>query len=135
MLIVSCSNSNTTINPRLEQAVLAVKYMTSKRYISQSVFSTMYPDQKPSEYIEFLFSTIGSAEWPIAFDEGEEEQLRSVGIPILPLDLAILPHKPDLNTDLQVVLKADDKKGLIIVEAYEKAGEGPVLVLERNIGQ
>jgi hypothetical protein len=133
VLLVSCSSS-PNINPRLEQAVLSFKYMTSKKFLSDSPFKNIYPRQIPSEYLEYIFSTIGSAEWPTAYDEGEEEQLRSVGIPIMPLDIAIAPNRPDLKVDLQIVLKADDKTGMIIIEAYEKAGEDPVLVVKRKIG-
>ena len=130
-ILVGCSSTN--VDPRLEQAVKSAKYMTSNKFLSRSAFKSIYPEQKPSDFVQYIFSTMGSAEWPTAFDEGEEEQLRSIGVPIMPNNLAIIPNKPDSNNDLQVVLRADDEAGLVIIEAYEKSIEKPVLVVERRI--
>ncbi len=132
-IIVGCTSSN--IDPRLEQAVKSAKYMTSQKFLSRSAFKSIYPEQKPSNFVQYIFSTMGSAEWPIAFDEGEKEQLRSIGVPIMPNNLAIVPNKPDPKNDLQVVLKADDEAGFVIIEAYEQSIEKPVLVLKRKIGR
>ncbi len=132
LVLAGCSGpSQSGADPRLEQAVSALKYMTTQRFLSRSAFSSIYPAGKPSEFVSYLFSDIGSAEWPIAFDEGEAEQLRSARIPAIPRDLPIIPYKPDPAVDMQVVVRADDAAGKVIIEAYAKAGEDPVLVEER----
>ncbi len=132
-MLTGCSSSN--VDPRLEQGVASMKYMTSKKFLSRSAFSSLYPEQNPSDFVQYIFSTMGSAEWPVAFDEGEKEQLRSIGVPIMPNNLAIVPNEPDPKNQLQVVVKADDGAGLVIIEAYEQSLDKPVLVVERKIGR
>ena len=133
LTVAACSGP--AVDPRLQQAVTAVEYMTTQRFLADSAFSHVHPERRPSDYVSYLFSTMGSAEWPIAFDQDEEEQLRSARIPIMPRDLPIVPHKPNSGVDLQVVVRADDAAGLVIIDAYEKAGEDPVLVVERRLGE
>ena len=131
--IISSSCSGKKLDPQLKQGVASFKYMTSQKFLSKSAFKTSYPEQKPSEYVKYIFSTLGSAEWPIAFDPSEEEALRSARIPVFPRDLTVVPDKPDPKINKQLVIRSDDTNGKIIIEAYEKAGEPSVLTVERNL--
>ncbi len=130
--LIGCS-SEPTISPKLEQAVKSVEYMTTKRHLARSAFGVYHPEQKPSDFVEYMFSTMGSAEWPVAFDDFEEEQLRSINVPIMPNDIPIEPNNPNPEYTMQVVVKADDEAGLVIIEAYEGSATTPVLVVQRTI--
>lgn len=133
LAISACSGPEQAADPRLQKAVSAMTYMTTERFLSRSAFSHAHPETKPSAFVSYLFSDLGTAEWPIALDRDEEEQLRSARIPALPRDLPVHPHRPDPAVDLQVVVRADDAAGVVIIEGYAKAGEAPLLVEKRRL--
>ena len=127
-----CGKQAETIdNAELSQAVQSVKYMTSKRWLSKSAFRSSYPDGKPSDYVNYLFSDFGVSEWPIALDEMEADQLKSARIPPLPPTVVLVPNQPDPSETLQVVIRAVDGEGLVIIEAYEDPNEPPIVREER----
>jgi len=131
--LLSCETPQQ-IDPELSQAVASVRYMTTERWLSRSAFRQAYPDEKPSDYVSYLFSDFGVAEWPIALDEMEQEQLRSVGIPPLPPDVFLVPNSPDPKQKRQVVIRANDAEGTVIIEAYEDPLSPPVASVSRQLG-
>ena len=130
---IGCGGAPQELDPQLSQAVASVKYMTSKRWLSRSAFSATYPDAKPSDFVDYVFSDFGIAEWPIALDEGEREQLRSAGIPPLPPDIPLVPQAPDPTKTRQVVLRANDAEGTVIIEVYEDAFSPPIATISRSL--
>lgn len=119
--------------PRLEQAVKVVRYLSAPRQVSRSSFSAMFPDQRPSEFVKWMFSTPGKASWPPVEDgHGDEvEAAQSLRIPMIPKDTLILPGQPHLNkAGRQLVVKADDPRGLLVVEGYFDSRHPPVFTRE-----
>jgi len=135
LLLVTYSCNRQRLEPDLQQAVDAVYFMTSERFLSRSGFRYLFPEAKPSQYVSYIFSDLGVAEWPIALDEMEEQQLRSAGIPTLPSDVVLVAQRPDPGHKQQVVLRADDSAGLVIIEAYPSPTTAPQLIIERNLNQ
>ena len=132
IVTIGCSSS-PQMDADLSQAVASVRYMTSERWLSRSAFQAAYPDRQPSDYVSYLFSDFGVAEWPIAIDEQERQQLRAAGIPPLPADLPLVPNRPDPTHERQVVIRADDTEGVVIIEAYETPNNQPIFSQVRKL--
>jgi len=135
LLLISVACSGQRLDPDLQQAVNAARYMTSERFLSRSSFRYLFPEAKPSQFVGYIFSDLGVAEWPLALDEMEQQQLRSAGIPALPATVALVARRPDPGLGKQVVLRADDAADRIIIEAYQDPKTPPRLSIERNINQ
>ena len=134
LLIVTIGcNSSPQMDADLSQGVASVRYMTSKRWLSRSAFQATFPDKKPSDYVSYLFSDFGVAEWPIAIDEQERQQLRAAGIPPLPADLPLVSNRPDPTHERQIVIRADDAEGVVIIEAYETPNSQPIFSQSRKL--
>ena len=69
------------------------------------------------------------------FNEGGEEQFKSLRITFLPRDLANKPNASDLKINMQIVIKSNDQARIVIIEAYEKPIEKLLLVTERKVGK
>lgn len=118
--LVGCDQSSLQTDKSLFKAVFSVKKMTSKRFISRTGFMAL-SSKKPSDYVSYLFSTAGMAEWPPS--EGSEkslemQQAKSIGDTPLPAGVKIVPYKVETNSGKQIVVMPDDKKWEIVVEAY-----------------
>lgn len=116
--------------PQLEKAGRVVRYMSAPRQLKRSSFRVFYPQGKPSDFVSWMFSEIGTAEWPPSeweLDEMEREGMRSAGIPILPKEVGVFSNQ---RTDVarQIIVKAYDSKGLIIIEGFLKPGQPSVFV-------
>lgn len=124
-----CTPAEEIKDPELKQTLAYVRYLTSHRFRRQSAFSYSYPDQRPSEFVRYLFSTIGSAEWVVTGDPDEAEQLKSIRVPVPASNVAItnqwLPE-----AERQLVLKGNDQNNEIIVEAYMKDRKIPIFTEE-----
>ena len=92
----------------IRQAAAAIKGTTSSRMLSRSAFYVAFPNGKPSDYVRYAFSTMGSAEMPYAFDEFEAEQMRAIGQSVFPPTVTLVPHSRDPNIDRQLVLTGND---------------------------
>ena len=134
-LCVLACRSEATLDPQLAQAVESARYLTSQRFLGSSGIQLRAGPLTPSEVVDYLFSDFGVAEWPIALDSFEEEQLRSIRVPALPPDVAIVAHEPDRQRGPQVVLRADDAAGVVILEAYENGFVEPILREQRRLGE
>jgi len=128
--IASGCQPKPKLSPELEQAVDSVRSMTSQRWLSRSAFATSYPQAQPSNYVSYLFSDLGVAEWPIALDALEAEQPRSIGVTPLPPNVALVPQQPEPTRGKQLVLRADDTAGLVLVDAYEEPQTEPIASFE-----
>lgn len=116
--------------PQLEKASRVVRYMSDPRQLKRSSFLVFYPQGKPSDFVSWMFSEIGAAEWPPSeweLDGMEREGMRSAGIPIFPKEVGVFSNQRT-DTARQIIVKANDSKGLIIVEGFLKPGQPSVLV-------
>lgn len=116
--------------PELEEAARVVHYMVAPRNLSRSMFSAAFPDQKPSQFVSYLFSSMGRAEWPTPATDFEREQLKSIGAPATPQDVAFVSRTLDPKKGKQLVVKFDDRRSVVIVEGYVDPDEPPVLTRE-----
>ena len=121
--------SGLTQDRDLKQGVAYIRYLSSDKFLSQSAFSHTVPDQTPSQFVSYLFSTMGSAEWVVTGDPFEAEQLKSIGVPVPPSNV-IITNRLIPDAEKQLVLKGDDQNKQIIVEAYLSGSEAPVFTEE-----
>ena len=127
--LAGCSGDNISKDPELKQSVNYVRYLTSKRFLRNSAFSYTFPEQKPSQFVSYLFSDIGTAEWVVMNDPLEEEQLRSISVPVPSMNVAITNEfMPD--QEKQLVLKGNDPTDQIIVEAFVEDSKTPIFTEE-----
>ncbi|NIP99515.1 MAG: hypothetical protein GWO19_02815 [Nitrospinaceae bacterium] len=114
--------------PRLEKGVRVVRYMSAARQLKRSSFLAVYPEGKPSEFVSWMFSDLGAAEWPPSEMEMEElrgEGARAIGLPVIPREVGIFSR---LRKDhsRQIIVQADDARGLILVQGYLSPRDPPV---------
>lgn len=130
-LLWGCANNTP---PELEQAVNAVRYLSAPKQLSRSAFAAAFADGKgtPSQYVSFLFSTMGTAEWPRALDANEAQAMRSAGIPMIPENVLLAPLKPDREAKRkwQLVVRFDNTRGVIIVDGYTNPTQKPLFTQE-----
>ncbi len=93
----------------------------------RTTFAVTQPDGSPSAYVGYLFSSMGVAEWPEREGFYPEDDHQFVG-PLLPDEVAIVPFQPDPSVgSLQLVIRPDDDRGVLIVEGYVEGEQDPVL--------
>lgn len=76
---------------------------------------------------------MGSAELPPSeewADEMEKEQMAAIGAPLMPAGVAYSSREPDPSAGKQVVLRFDDERGVVIVDAYLDPAQPPVFTRE-----
>ena len=118
-------------NIELRKGIAAVRYMSAPRQLQRSSFLLIYPNGTSEQFLSWMFSPLGIAEWPpyeggLEFSSGEEAMIRKTGKPFLPANLVLISQEPDLEKGRQVVIRAD--RGLLIAEGYENPEEPPVVV-------
>ncbi len=124
---------NAAEPPELKKAAHVIRYLSAKNQLKRSSFWVVYPEGKPSEFVNWMFSAFGSAEWPPHEDTAdpmELEQARSIRAPIIPKDVALVPLAPNPDLKKQVVVRFDDAKGLLIANGYLDPAQPPVLIRE-----
>ena len=123
-------------HPDLERGVRVVRYLSSKNQIKRSSFLIVYPEGKPSDFVKWMFSTLGTAEWP-PIEGGPEEELeegaKAVGIPLLPKAVRLFAQSPNKDAGKQIVVRGDDARGMIAAEAYLAPGQPSVFTQEWNL--
>jgi hypothetical protein len=122
----------------LKQAARVVEHMLEPRQLSRSAFSVVFAEGTPSQFVSFMFSDIGTAEWPDSEAMAEQnpmlrEQAQAIGAPLIPKGVAIIARAPSPKSGKQIVVKADDGRGVVIVEGYTDPTLGPVLVREYRV--
>lgn len=128
LTIASCGEQGPEEPVELKRAVV-VKYMMAPNQLKRSSFLAVFPEGKPSDFVIWMFSTFGTAEWP-PYEDGdpmELEQAKSIRMPVIPKDVTLVPREPDPEKGKQIVIKSDDQRGLFIIEGYLNPHVPPVL--------
>lgn len=133
LLILLLSNDCTRKKEPIElkQAAHAIYWMMAPLQRSRSAFSAAFQNPKPSQFVSYLFSDMGAAEWPPSEDYPdiiELEELKRARLPVIPAGVSYSPLKPDVNKGKQIVVKYNDDKNIIIVEGYIDPQQQPVLL-------
>lgn len=120
--------------PELQRGVQMIRWMTAPMHLPRSMYSAIQ-DGKASTWVSYFFSDMGAAEWPeseesAARDPMIKEQAKAVGMPLAPKGVTFAANAPNPAKGKQIVLKADDARGVIIVEAYNNPSSKPLLVEE-----
>jgi len=123
MLPLFYMDFSDTEYPALQKAEQVVRHVSSQRQLKRSSFSALDGEKSPSRFVQWMFSTLGYAEWYLVDAPGEfgVEELKMIekrGIPLIPPEVSIVPHKPNLERGKQVVVKADDTRNILMVESY-----------------
>ena len=118
-------------NIELRKGIAVVRYMSAPRQLQRSSFLLAYPNGTSEQFLSWMFSPMGVAEWPpyeegLEFSPEEEAMIRKTGMPFIPANLVLIPQEPDLEKGRQVVIRAN--RGLLIAEGYESPEEPPVVV-------
>jgi hypothetical protein len=108
--------------------------MMAPARLTKSAYMTVQ-DGKPSTFVRFMFSTMGVAEWPESEETAErnpgiKEQATAAGQPLMPKGVSFFPNTPNPARGKQIVIMADDARGVVIVEAFETPEGKPVLTEE-----
>lgn len=117
----------------LTDGARVIREMMRSRHLEAAGFFESYPDPKPSDFVSYINSETSVFLWPPRedspfADEIESEQSRSIGEGIIPKGIAYRRNRPDPDGGLQVVYRADDESGEVIVEAYIDPNAEPVFV-------
>ena len=122
-------------NVELRKGIAVIRYMSAPRQLKQSAFRSTYSEGRPTQFVMWIFSPMGSAIWPPVegggeFSREEEKMIRKTGIPFLPSGVSLVSNEPDLDRGQQVVVRGDDDRHRLIVEGYVNPQDAPVLVKE-----
>jgi hypothetical protein len=134
--LLGCSGSAEP-PAELTRAVAAIGYLASPRYINISMYSATAEKGTPSEFISFLFSTMGAAERLEEEDprDSKGDGGRRGGPPTWPAGVGFKAMKPDPRSGKQVVLVPDDARGKIIAEGYVDPKGKPVVRQEFDMAK
>lgn len=132
--LIACGGGSAP--PKLEQGIRVITSMLQPRNLSRSMYAAAFPKGgSASEFVSYIFSDIGAAEWPDHESMGDPEQARAIGIPLSPSGVSFVPLEPDptLENEMQIVVKADEKKDIVIIEAYTDPTKEPIKVVKRKV--
>ncbi|WP_148288334.1 hypothetical protein [Prochlorothrix hollandica] len=110
----------------------ALAPLSQNRILSQSCFAVAYPNGVAADFVRYLFSDLGSAEWPVAFGEGDVEQMEAMGQVPLPPNVVISAHERQYPDRKELVITA--VAGLIQVRGYLPQETEPNFVDEWELG-
>ncbi len=130
LMLAGCGESGP---PDLRQAADALAGMMKPVNLSRSMFVAAFPDGKASQYVSYLFSTMGSAEWPPSeewADEVERQQMQAIGQAMWPAGVAAVPRVPEPTLGRQLVIDFDDERNVVIAYAYVDPADDPVFARE-----
>ncbi len=122
-------------NVELRKGIAVVRYMSAPRQLQRSSFLAAYPGGTPNQFLSWMFSSMGVAEWPpyeggMEFSLEEERMVRKSGLPFIPAGLLLISQEPDREKGRQVVIKVDTARQVLIAEGYEYPYDPPVIVKE-----
>ncbi|MBI2618584.1 MAG: hypothetical protein HYW57_00710 [Ignavibacteriales bacterium] len=137
LFISSCGGGSST-SPELEQAAGMVEYLLKPGILSQSTFPVVLPNGTPRQFVSWMFSTLGTAEWPptermAEIEFGDPEAAAMAGIPLRPDGVSYVHSRPDTALGKQIVVKWEDSRGVVIVEGYLDPAQPPALVKEFSL--
>ncbi len=133
-LLAGCSGSSEPPKD-LAQAAAVVGYLASPRYVERSMYSATAETGKPSEFVSYLFSTMGAAERPETHRPGPDGGGRKGGPPTWPEGVGFHALKPNPRGGRQIVVSPDDAGGKIVAEAYVDPAGKPVLRREFELAK
>lgn len=118
-------------NIELRKGIATVRYMSAPRQLQRSSFLVTYPNGTSEQFLRWMFSPLGAAEWPpyeggFEFSPDEEAMVRKTGMPFIPAGLVLVSHEPDLEKGRQVVIRAEE--GMLIAEGFENPEGSPAVV-------
>ena len=124
-------------HPELNKAIRVVRHMSAERQLQHSAFRFTYPEGRPEQFVEWMFSPIGSAIWPPVegggeFSPEEEKMIQKTGIPFLPSGVSLVSDKPDMDRGQQVVVRGYDERQMMVVVGYLDPQDALVLVMEEE---
>jgi len=126
--------SPETDHPELYRTYRVMRNMCTEANLAKSAFPCVYPECRASEWVSYLFSTLGAAEWPPrAGLEFTDEEARIARIAVLPQGVEVVPLRPRRNFERQIVLRFDDVAGVVTAQAYETWNDDPVFEREWTI--
>lgn len=97
------------------------------------MFPVVLPNGTARQWVSYYFSTMGSAEHPPSEEHAAEEEVqmsRAARMPLWPKGVAVVHTEPNPTFGRQVVLKWDDARAVVIVEAYVDPAFPPDIVRE-----
>lgn len=117
----------------LASGARVIREMMKPAKLRDAGFFESYPDPRPSDFVSFINSDLGVILWPPSEDspllgELELEQSRAIGETIIPAGIAYSENRPNPDGGRQIVYRADDESGEVVVEAYSDPGTAPVFV-------
>ena len=121
----------------MNKAIRVVRHMSAERQLQRSAFRFTYPEGRPEQFVEWMFSPIGSAIWPPVegggeFSKEEEKMIQKTGIPFLPSGVSLVSDKPDMDRGQQVVVRGYDERQMMVVVGYLDPQDALVLVMEEE---
>ena len=118
VILMRTANKPKPEEIRLDQAAKAVGWMIAPTNLSRSGFTVAFPNAKPSEYVNYMFSDMGTAEWPPFEDSGEftMPEMKAMRIPFFPADIHIAQLEPNPEYGTQIVVRHDDAKGVVVID-------------------
>lgn len=134
-LLSGCSAEST--DPELRQAARAMHQMTTRSSLNRSCFYVAYPNGSSADFVDYLFSSLGTAEWPpgdgktppgeeLSADEAmmqeamafEAEQAKAAGRAVLPGTVTISRLERRDSGAKELVLSPGDAKGVVLARGY-----------------
>ncbi len=115
----------------LIQASRVIRDMMKPANLSRSGFASRGPEATPSQFVSYIFSEMGAAEWPEhegMVNPDELKELRAMGMTFMPTGVAFVSGSPDPDEGRQLVIKWNNSERFVIVEGYTNLEEAPVLV-------
>ena len=124
----------------LVTAALILRDMMSEANLDRAGFLKAFPDAKPSDFVRFIGSEQGNVLWPPReespfADEDEIALSRARGETLIPRGIAFRRGSPDPNQSRQIVYRADEARGEVVVEGYLAPDAEPVLVYRWRLPQ
>ena len=101
-----------------EKTAKFVKSHSSEDYLKtvDPVFKMLEGEHKPSDWVEYFFSSLSTRNW-ISEDDELAKYVRGQK---LPAGIVLLPYeKDDTLSKPQLIVKAEDARNVIIVEGYD----------------
>lgn len=134
-ILLGCSGERAPED--LRRGASVITSMAAPRHLKRSTFLGLFPNGTPSQFVSFLFSTLGAAEWPesesgAALDPILREQASAIGMPLRPDGIAYTDRWPKAELGRQIVVGFDDQRGLLLIRGYSDPARPPVLIIEQQ---
>ena len=129
LVLGSCQSSP---DEDLVQANAAMASMGQNRTLAKSCFRVAYPNGNATDFVRYLFSDLGSAEWPIALDQLEAEQMKAIKQKVIPPTVTVSANQRQYLDRKELVLEAIE--GKIQARGYLPQETKPTLEDEWGLG-